>query len=230
MFLQQRYKKISKLKIIFGDLSVIFVVINLCFLMKRYLLILMLVVVALSSATFDASAQGRRKRVEGASAARWGRDSRGDSVLYITLLPVKVGSGINLKEHERMVRAVKKVYPLAKDAAKRLEELDAELAELKAKKDRREYTKAVEEALKEEITPMLWKMTRYEGQILLKLIDRETDHTAFNIVKELRSGFTAGFYQAIARLFGNNLKLEYDPEGEDAVLEQIVLYYNAGLL
>ena len=198
--------------------------------MKRYLLVVMLVVVALCAMTVDASAQRRRQRVYGASAARWTRDGNGDSVLNITILPVKVRGGINLAEHERMVRAVKKVYPLALDAAVRLEELDKELEKLDLKRDRKAYTRAVEDALKEEITPMLWRMTRYEGKILIKLIDRETDHTVFNIVKEIRSGFTAGFYQAIAKLFGANLKLEYDPEGEDAILEQIVIYYNAGLL
>ena len=151
-------------------------------------------------------------------------------MLYITLLPVKIGGGINLQEHQRMIRAVKKVYPLALDAAQRLEELDRELEKMGLKKDRKAYTKAVEDALKEEITPMLWKMTRYEGRILIKLIDRETDHTVFGIVKDIRSGFTAGFYQALAKLFGANLKLEYDPEGEDAILELIVLYYKAGLL
>ena len=151
-------------------------------------------------------------------------------MLYITLLPVKIGGGINLQEHQRMIRAVKKVYPLALDAAERLEELDRELEKMELKKDRKAYTKAVEDALKEEITPMLWKMTRYEGRILIKLIDRETDHTVFGIVKDIRSGFTAGFYQALAKLFGANLKLEYDPEGEDAILELIVLYYKAGLL
>lgn len=77
---------------------------------------------------------------------------------------------------------------------------------------------------------MLWKMTRYEGKILLKLIDRETNHTVFGIIKNFRSGFTAGFYQALAKLFGNDLKLEYDPEGEDEILEYIVKYYQAGLL
>ena len=77
---------------------------------------------------------------------------------------------------------------------------------------------------------MLWKMTRFEGVILLKLLDRETKYTAFNIIKLYRSGFVAGFYQALARLFGNNLKIEYDPDGEDAMLEQIVRYYEAGLL
>ena len=198
--------------------------------MKRAMILLLLVVAMLSAATVDVAAQSRRQRVKGASAARWRREKSGDSVLYITLLPVRVGGGIDLREHQRMVRAVKKVYPLAIDAAARLEKLDAELADLKLKKERKAYTKAMEEAIKEEITPVLWKMTRYEGKILLKLLDRETDHTAFNIIKDVRSGFTAGFYQALARLFGANLKLEYDPEGEDAILEQIVIYYNAGLL
>lgn len=198
--------------------------------MKRLVVIMLCALVALFLDAPDAAAQSRRQRVRGASAARWQRDKAGDSVLYITILPVRVGGGVNLKEHERMVRAVKKVYPLAKDAAHRLELLDEELCELERKRDQKAYMKAVEDALKREITPMLWKMTRYEGKILLKLIDRETDSTVFGIIKELRSGFTAGFYQALARLFGNNLKLEYDPEGEDAVLEQIVLYYNAGML
>ena len=198
--------------------------------MKRLVVIMLCALVALFLDAHDAAAQSYRQRVRGASAARWQRDKAGDSVLYITILPVRVGGGVNLKEHERMVRAVKKVYPLAKDAAHRLELLDEELRELERKRDQKAYMKAVEDALKREITPMLWKMTRYEGKILLKLIDRETDSTVFGIIKELRSGFTAGFYQALARLFGNNLKLEYDPEGEDAVLEQIVLYYNAGML
>ena len=136
----------------------------------------------------------------------------------------------DLKEYRRMIKAVKKVYPLALEAARRMENLDDKLADMERRKDRKSYTKAIEDALKEEISPMLWKMTRYEGKILLKLIDRETDHTVFGIIKDFRSGFTAGFYQMLARMFGNNLKLEYDPDGEDKMLEQIVLYYKAGLL
>lgn len=198
--------------------------------MKRHLLLLILAVIALFAAPMDTAAQSRRQRVKGASAARWRRDRGGDSVLYITLLPVNVGGGINLKEHERTVRAVKKVYPLALDAAKRLEQLEKDLEGLEIKRDRKAYTKALEDALKEELTPLLWKMTRYEGKVLLKLLDRETNYTAFTLIKDIRSGFTAGFYQAIAKLFGTNLKLEYDPKGEDAILEQIVLYYKAGLL
>ena len=119
---------------------------------------------------------------------------------------------------------------MALDAADRLDDLEERLAEFERRKDRKGYTTTLEEALKEELTPVLWKMTRYEGVILLKLLDRETKNTAFNIVKNIRSGFTANFYQILARMFGNNLKLEYDPTGEDAMMEQIVLYYKAGLL
>ena len=179
----------------------------------------------------ESSAQARRQRVYGAQSARWEVDAQGDSVLHITIMTVPIYKrNRDIQRYQRMVKAVKKVYPLALEAAKRLEDLDIRLAEFERRKDQKGYTKALEDALKEELTPMLWKMTRYEGVILLKLIDRETKHTAFNIVKDIRSGFTVNFYQILARMFGNNLKLEYNVNGEDAMLEQIVLYYKAGLL
>lgn len=201
--------------------------------MKRCSLISFLILVLLfvvSSVNEPISAQ-RYRQHRGVRSIRWGVDAAGDSMLYITILDVNIYHRMrDLREYERMVRAVKKVYPLAVEAAKRMENLDEELAKYDKRKDRKAYTRAIEDALKEEISPMLWKMTRYEGKILLKLVDRETHHTVFGIIKDFRSGFTAGFYQMLAQLFGNNLKLEYDPEGEDAMLEQIVKYYKAGLL
>ena len=194
----------------------------------RNIIFLLLAMLLLDGGTLWAQ---RPQRVRGVRTARWGVDSRGDSVLYLQLVPVNIyHRKRDLKNYERMVRVVKKVYPLAVEAAKRMENLDERLAEFERRRDRKAYTKAIEDALKEEITPMLWKMTRYEGKILLKLIDRETNHTVFGIIKDFRSGFTAGFYQTLAKLFGNNLKLEYDPDGEDEMLEQIVIYYKAGIL
>jgi hypothetical protein len=178
----------------------------------------------------DVSAQ-RYKRARGVKSMSRGIDENGDYVLYITLHEVRIFPRMrDINGYERMVRAVKKVYPLAIEASKRMHNLDEELAKYERRKDQKEYTRAIEDALKEEISPVLWKMTRYEGKILLKLIDRETNHTAFGIIKDFRSGFTAGFYQMLAKLFGNDLKLEYDPDGEDAMLEEIVKYYKAGLL
>lgn len=194
--------------------------------LRLLLLMLTIIFVALS----DAEAQ-RPRRISGAQSARWEVDRNGDSTLHITLVTVPIYKrNRDIQKYQRMVQAVKKVYPLALDAAKRLEDLDVKLAEFERRKDQKGYTRALEDALKEEISPMLWKMTRYEGLILLKLIDRETNHTVFNIIKDIRSGFTATFYQMLAKLFGNDLKIHYDPKGEDAMLEQIVLYYKAGIL
>ncbi len=192
--------------------------------------IVLLLIVATIMPT-ESSAQARRQRVYGAQAARWEINARGDSTLHITVMTVPIYKRMrDVQRYQRTVKAVKKVYPLAIEAAKRMGDYESKLAEFERRKDQKGYTEAIEEALKEELTPILWKMTRFEGVILLKLIDRETHHTAFNIVKDFRSGFTAGFYQMLARMFGNNLKLEYDPTGEDEMLEQIVLYYKAGLL
>lgn len=196
----------------------------------KYLWLISFVVVSLFVDVDSASAQ-RYQRIRGARSIYWGVDNAGDSTLYVALQEVRVyHRKRDLRQYQRMVNAVKKVYPLALEASRRMENLDAELAKLSKRKDQKEYTRAIEEALKEEISPMLWKMTRYEGKILLKLIDRETNHTVFGIIKDFRSGFTAGFYQMLAKLFGNNLKLEYDPEGEDEMLEYIVKSYKAGIL
>lgn len=196
----------------------------------KYLWLIPFVVLTLFVDVDSVSAQ-RYQRIRGARSIYWGVDKTGDSTLYVTLQEVRVyHRKRDLRQYQRMVNAVKKVYPLALEASRRMENLDAELAKLAKRKDQKEYTRAIEEALKEEISPMLWKMTRYEGKILLKLIDRETNHTVFGIIKDFRSGFTAGFYQMLAKLFGNNLKLEYDPEGEDEMLEYIVKCYKAGIL
>ena len=198
-----------------------------CWLISFFILVLLFVI---GSANEPIYAQ-RYRQHRGIRSIRRGVDAAGDSILYITILDVNIFHRMrDLREYERMVRAVKKVYPLATEAARRMENLDEELAMYEKRRDRKAYTRTIEDALKEEISPMLWKMTRYEGKILLKLIDRETHHTVFRIIKDFRSGFTAGFYQMLAQLFGNNLKLEYDPDGEDAMLEQIVKYYKAGLL
>lgn len=196
----------------------------------KFLHIILLVVLTIIADVEYTSAQ-RYRPIRGARSIYWGYDGNGERILYINLQEVRIfHRKRDLREYQRMVRAVKKVYPLAEEAARRMENLDEELARMGKKKDKKAYTEAIEEALKEEITPMLWKMTRYEGKILLKLIDRETHHTAFNIIKEFRSGVTATFYQVLAQMFGNNLKLHYDPEGEDEMLEYIVKQYRAGTL
>ena len=197
--------------------------------MRRIVTILLLLAVLFAEC--DVASAQRWRPLRGVRTVTWEVDNRGDSIMRVELLEVRIyNRKRDLKKYQRMVRAVKKVYPLAQEAARRMDKFDIELARIDSKKQKRTYTESIENALKEELTPMLWKMTRYEGMILLKLIDRETNHTAFNIIKEFRSGFTATFYQVLAQMFGNNLKLEYDPTGEDEMLEYIVRQYRAGVL
>lgn len=92
------------------------------------------------------------------------------------------------------------------------------------------YIRGVYRQIKEEYTPVVRHMTRTQGKVLLKLIDRETDYTAYEVLREFRGGFVAGFWQTLSRVFGQDLKSEYDAEGDDRLLEQIVRYYEAGLL
>lgn len=125
---------------------------------------------------------------------------------------------------------VKKVYPIAKTARAKMAEMEAELLRLPTKKEQRAYIKQVYDEIKDEYTPVLKHMTRTQGRVLLKLIDRETDRTAYDVLREFRGGFVAGFWQGISKIFGQDLKSAYDKEGEDRIIEQIVAYYEAGLL
>ncbi|NAS11736.1 DUF4294 domain-containing protein [Poritiphilus flavus] len=117
-----------------------------------------------------------------------------------------------------------KVYPYAKLAAERLVELNDSLGKIKSRRKRKRYTRHVQKYIEEEFSEELKKLTRTEGQILVKLIYRQTGKTAFNLVKELRSGWRAFWYNTTARLFKISIKEEYHPESihEDYLIEDIL--------
>ena len=121
-------------------------------------------------------------------------------------------------------RKVLKVYPYAKMASERLAKLNDRLGKIKSKRKKKKYTKMLEKFLQEELTAELRKLTRTEGQILVKLIYRETGITAFSLVRELRNGFRAFTYNTIAKVFKISLKEEYDPLNvrEDLFIEDIL--------
>ncbi|MBQ6691577.1 MAG: DUF4294 domain-containing protein [Rikenellaceae bacterium] len=170
------------------------------------------------------------KRARGYTRA-WVEVEQGDSVQNIAVLPIYVfRRPADLRKYQRMVIAVKKTYPIAKVARQRMAEMEEKLLTLPTRKAQKAYTKQVEQQIKEEYTPVLKKMTRSQGKVLLKLIARETEYSSYEIVREFRGGFTAVFWQGVAKIFGANLKTEYDREDEDRMLEQIVTLYEAGLL
>ena len=182
--------------------------------MKKWILLVALLAAALS----EAQAQGGR----GFWHQEWAVE-KGDSIPLVHVLPVYVFSRpVDLRRYRRLVEAVKKVYPIAQIAKAKMATMEEEL--------RRLPTKQVYHEIKDEYTPVLKHMTRTQGRVLLKLIDRETEYTAYEVLKEFRGGFVAGFWQGVSKIFGQNLKSEYDKEGEDRMIEQIVIYYEAGLL
>lgn len=156
---------------------------------------------------------------------------KGDSIPMFHITPVrKYARKPDMRRYARMVRAVKRVYPIAEEARILMATMEQELLALPNKKRQKLYIKGIEKRLIREYTPVLKKMTIYDGAVLLKLIDRQVDDTAFEIIKEFRGGFEASMWQALAKIFGNNLKTSYDPEKDDRLLEQIVNLYEKGLL
>ena len=101
---------------------------------------------------------------------------------------------------------------------------------LNTERERRQYINQVEKEILDEYEGDLKKLTITQGRILLKLIDREIGETSYDLLKELKGTFSAFFWQTLARIFGHNLKSEFDPEGEDKLLNEIVILIENGQL
>ncbi len=122
-------------------------------------------------------------------------------------------------------RKTLKVYPYAKLAAERLDTLNSRLATLKKKSAQRNYAKVIQRYIEDEFSAELKKLTRTEGQILVKLMHRQTGKTTYEQIKELRSGWRAFWFNNTASFFDISLKREFNPEGvaEDFMIEDILL-------
>jgi hypothetical protein len=164
----------------------------------------------------------------------WGEVVNGDTIPSIRLPEVWIYAEYgykNKKQYEAWTRTkynVKKVYPYAILAAAKLKEYNRILEKMPDEKTRKAYMKTVEKELKAEFEEPLKNLTMTQGKILLKLIDRETGNTSFELVKDLRGGFQAFMWQSVARIFGSNMKSEYDPNGEDIMIERAIKLVEAG--
>lgn len=134
------------------------------------------------------------------------------------------------RQYNRLVGKVKKVLPYAKLAGDMLQQYEPVYMELESDRERKKLMKDLEQQLLDQYKDEMKRMSISEGRLLLKLIDREAERTSYTLIKEFRGGFSAFFWQGIARLFGSDLKSEYDPEGEDRVLEEIVTLVEVGYL
>jgi len=153
----------------------------------------------------------------------------GDTLLIeldeINLLKkLKFGSTYDRRYYYWFRKKTIKAYPFAKLAGERVDVLNERLKRIKSKRKRKKYTKRVQKYLEEELTSQLKKLTLTEGRILIKLIHRQTGLTAFDLVKDFRSGWKAFWYNTTANLFKLSLKDKYDPVNvaEDYLIEDIL--------
>jgi hypothetical protein len=132
------------------------------------------------------------------------------------------------RKYERLIYNLKKVYPYALVVREKLDEVNNVLAGIKSEKEKKQYIKEFEKNIFGEYENDVKQMSITQGRLLIKLIDRETQNTSYNLIRDYRGKFSAAFWQGIAKIFGTNLKEEYDPFGEDALIEVLLNDIEAG--
>ncbi|MBQ8499611.1 MAG: DUF4294 domain-containing protein [Bacteroidales bacterium] len=215
----------------------------------RHIIAVVAAIAFLTGWTQDCHADKRRKaqktdKTVTVKEARPEKDSRNflpyfvegtDTIYYDSITASKVYSrlpkqkGKEWRKYYRLVHNFSKAYPYALVAKKLVEEADSTIAadNLKGvKRDR--YVNQVQEELFDVFEGQMRKLTVSQGALIMKLVDREVGKSSYNIIKGYKSGMAAGFWQGIAKIFGSDLKKPYDPEGDDALTEELVEIWEAG--
>lgn len=158
-----------------------------------------------------------------------------DTIPWITLPTVEIYGTLTpedqaaIQQYRRLQFNILKVYPYARFAAAKFNEINQK-AQGMSNHERKKYIKEEEKKAKDQFEAELKQLTYSQGKILIKLVDRETGKTSYELVKELRGSFHAFLWQGLARLFTANLKAQYDSAGDDRAIEQIVRRIERGEL
>lgn len=193
--------------------------------MKRLLYIVLALVMALQVSAADAYLDSCMIRIQD-----------GDT-LYMAYLhevwiypPLKFKNKKQEKFYWRTVRDVKKCLPYAKSITKDMAYADEQLAQLPDQKARKKWWRAYEKQLFKKYEKDFRGMYASQGKMLMKLLDRETNKTSYDLIKQYKSKSTADFWQFIAKLFKNDLKDEYDATDKDRIIERVINLVEAGQL
>ncbi len=152
----------------------------------------------------------------------------GDTIPSSNLPPVLVNGRLTRQwrnywaDWTRLRNAVYVTYPYAKAASRIMNEINAQLVNVSGRKERKIIIKSREKELKKEFTDKLTRLSVYQGKVLMKLINRETGNNCYEIIDEYKGFISAAFWQAVAVVFGSNLKQSYDPQKKDTDMEKIV--------
>ncbi len=161
---------------------------------------------------------------------------KGETIPYIKLPTVYIFTPLvfknkrERKRYDRLVYDVKKTLPLATEIRKIIIETYETLQLLPDEKAQKKHLGKLEKELKETYTPKMKKLSLRQGRLLIKLVDRQCDQNAYQLIKLFMGSFKAAFYQSFASLFGASLKKSYDPLGEDSLTERVVIQVLAGEL
>jgi len=195
--------------------------------MKKSALIFSLIFVSVLSG--NAFAQKPFQSVPSGDPIVWVEKNEKDTMLMVYL------NGINIFPQEKFknkkqeqfywttVRDVKLTLPFAKIIAGELNKTNKKLISLPDDKERKKYLSQYEKAVLKQYEPSLKKMNINQGKMLLKLIDRECNQSPYELIKAYRGSFSAFFWQGVARIFGTNLKAEYDGNDKDKIIERIII-------
>ncbi len=160
----------------------------------------------------------------------------GDSIQYMEMYNVYVYPELEFKndrqkqQYLRLVKNVKTVLPIAKEVRAVLVETAEYLDRLPTEEEKEAHIKLVEKSIMKQYKPRMKKLTYSQGKLLIKLVDRECNSSAYEMIKAFFGPIRSGFYQAFAWLYGASLKKGYDPDGADKLTERVVLMVEAGQL
>jgi len=144
--------------------------------------------------------------------------------------PMKFKNKSQEKFYWKTVRDVKKALPYARIVSRTLNSANEQLAKLPNDDARKAYLKSLENEVKKRYEPDLREMTFSQGKMLIKLINRETNYTSYDLIKMYRGTFAAFFWQGVAKLFGTDLKAEYDGNDKEKIIERVIILVEAGQL
>lgn len=182
------------------------------------------------------AAPPRKKKVVTGTPMYYEVTDKGDTVYLDTIEPVwvfpkgrRMSSG-DWRRYYKLVYTFNKVYPYALVGRKMMAQVDSTMAaDITKRSQKVQYIRDVQAELFKLFEGDLRRMTIREGMVLLRLVDRETGLNAYEIIKTYKSGFAAGFWQLVARLFSQNLKTRFDPtKEEDAKLERLCKVWDSG--
>lgn len=208
----------------------------------RYLLLVLITVICTvpstarqQSADIPTAGSGQQRAIKGRYHTV---TEEGDSVLMIVLNNITVYPPIRFKNKKqeqfywKTVRDVKKTLPYAKLICETLIETYEYIETFPTQKEREQHLKQMEKAVFEQYKPVLKKFTKSQAKMLVKLINRETNQSSYNILKAFLGSFRAGFWQTFGRLFGVSLKTDYDPDNDekDAIIERVCVSVEQGIL